>query len=124
MTQFYFKMNLRNLTLILFLFLTFGCGNANNEGKKNETNEVSVFLNDKSIKLSKEKFNDFQTILKNKNSKNCHKSQLKMFFNSLNIEFDKDNFRVRFFDDHTNTIFYVKENQQVKCEILLSKKLE
>jgi hypothetical protein len=119
MTQFYFKMNLPNLTLIFILFLTFGCGNENNVGEKNETNEVSVFLNDKNIKLSKEKFNEFQSILKNKDSKNCHKSQLEMFFNSLNIEFDKDNFRVKFVDDHTNTISYVKENQQVICEIFI-----
>jgi hypothetical protein len=115
MTQFYFKMNLRNLSLILFLVFTFGCGDVNNE---DATNEVPVFLNDKKIKLSEEKFNEFYSILKNKDSKHCHKSQLEIFFNSLNIEFDKDNFTIKLFDDRIDTISHRWQSKSLSaCQI-------
>ena len=115
-------MDFRNLIFILFLIFTFGCGDENNEDAKNEKNEVSVFLNDKNIKLSKENFDKLQSIkfslLKNKGTNNCHKSQFKIFFNSLNIEFDKDNFRIKIIDDFKTNISYEKKDQNnVKCNV-------
>ena len=80
---------MKNFILIFVLIITFGCS------EENET-KTSILLNEKSINISNDKFDELQSLLETKDPKNCNSLDLKNFFEILEVNFDKDNFFLRF----------------------------